>query len=78
MQIVLASRKDSLTGIANRGALLDGSKRLLERCRQEGASFSLIMFDLDHFKWVNDTYGHRCRRRGHPRLFPDHRGDPAS
>ncbi|MEJ0013951.1 MAG: GGDEF domain-containing protein [Bauldia sp.] len=58
MQIVLASRKDSLTGIANRGALLDGSKRLLERCRQEGASFSLIMFDLDHFKWVNDTYGH--------------------
>jgi diguanylate cyclase (GGDEF)-like protein len=57
-EYVTASRRDSLTGIANRGALLDGGERLLRRCRQEGMSFSLVMFDLDHFKRVNDTHGH--------------------
>jgi diguanylate cyclase (GGDEF)-like protein len=57
-QIVLASRKDSLTGIANRGALIESGERLLRRCQQEGTSFSLVMFDLDRFKRINDTYGH--------------------
>jgi diguanylate cyclase (GGDEF)-like protein len=57
-KIVAASRIDSLTGVANRGALLDGGERLLQRCRQEGMSLSLVIFDVDHFKRVNDTYGH--------------------
>lgn len=57
-QIILAGRKDSLTGIDNRGALLDSGERLLRRCQTSGKSLSLIMFDLDHFKWVNDTFGH--------------------
>jgi diguanylate cyclase (GGDEF)-like protein len=57
-QIVLASHKDSLTGIANRGALLDSGERLLRRCQTSGKSFSLIMFDLDHFKRINDSFGH--------------------
>lgn len=57
-EYVAASRRDSLTGVANRGALLESGERLLKRCLQEGMSFSLIMFDLDHFKRVNDTYGH--------------------
>ncbi len=54
----LAAREDPLTGIANRRALLESGERLLRRCQADGRSFSLIMFDLDHFKWVNDTYGH--------------------
>jgi diguanylate cyclase (GGDEF)-like protein len=57
-RIVAASRVDSLTGVANRGALLEGGERILRRCQQEGMSVSLIIFDLDHFKQVNDTYGH--------------------
>ena len=54
-----ASRNDSLTGIANHGALLESARRLFERCRKEGTPLSLIMFDLDHFKAINDRFGHR-------------------
>ena len=54
----MAAREDPLTGVANRRALLESGERLLRRCKVEGRSISLIMFDLDHFKWVNDTYGH--------------------
>ena len=49
---------DTLTGIANRAAILEVVNR--ERARQvrEGGSFGIILADLDHFKAVNDTYGH--------------------
>ena len=49
---------DSLTGTPNRGTFLALTERLLRRCREQGAPLSLIMFDLDHFKQINDTYGH--------------------
>jgi diguanylate cyclase (GGDEF)-like protein len=55
---VMAARKDSLTGTANRGAFTEAAQRLLQRAHSEGASFSLIMFDLDEFKSVNDAFGH--------------------
>lgn len=55
-----AARQDPLTGVANHGALLQGAGRLFERCRRDGAPFSLIMFDLDHFKAINDRFGHRA------------------
>ncbi len=49
---------DVLTGIPNRGTILDAVNR--ERARQirDGGSFGVILADLDHFKAVNDTYGH--------------------
>jgi diguanylate cyclase (GGDEF)-like protein len=50
---------DSLTGIANRRAFLENAERLLLRCQQEEAPCSLIMFDLDRFKSINDTHGHQ-------------------
>ena len=49
---------DALTGIANRGAVLDAIHREHSRQLREGGSLGLIMVDLDHFKRVNDTYGH--------------------
>lgn len=55
---LVASREDFLTGVANRGALLKDGERLLRRCLGEGRSFSVVMFDLDRFKRVNDTFGH--------------------
>jgi diguanylate cyclase (GGDEF)-like protein len=53
-----AARMDSLTGIANRAAFMETAQRLLERCRRDGAPVSVMMFDLDRFKAVNDKHGH--------------------
>ncbi len=54
-----AAHSDPLTGIANRSALMENAERLFERSRKDGTPFSLIMFDLDHFKTINDIHGHR-------------------
>ena len=49
---------DMLTGIPNRGTILEAVNR--ERARQirDGGSFGVILADLDHFKAVNDNHGH--------------------
>ena len=50
---------DPLTGMLNRRALHEQGKRMLERARRYRFSMAVIMLDLDHFKLVNDTYGHQ-------------------
>jgi diguanylate cyclase (GGDEF)-like protein len=55
---VRAGRIDALTGIANRAAFLESAGRVLERCRRDSAPVSVMMFDLDRFKAVNDGHGH--------------------
>ncbi len=54
---VLASR-DSLTGLLARQTLQEHAEAELSRARREGKAVSLILFDLDHFKQVNDQHGH--------------------
>jgi diguanylate cyclase (GGDEF)-like protein/PAS domain S-box-containing protein len=49
---------DSLTGIANRRRFLEQAVEEIERARRYGHQLSLLMIDLDHFKAVNDRYGH--------------------
>ncbi|MGB4571696.1 MAG: diguanylate cyclase [Rectinemataceae bacterium] len=49
---------DDLTGLYNRRYLDDAAFREVEHVKRYGGNFSLIMLDLDHFKFVNDTYGH--------------------
>jgi diguanylate cyclase (GGDEF)-like protein len=49
---------DALTGVWNRGAILDALKRELVRAEREGTFVGVLLGDLDHFKSVNDTYGH--------------------
>lgn len=49
---------DSLTGIANRRAFLELATHELERFRRYHHPLSLILFDLDHFKQINDQHGH--------------------
>jgi diguanylate cyclase (GGDEF)-like protein len=49
---------DALTGVWNRGTILETLDREVTRSRREGASLGVIIVDLDHFKSVNDTYGH--------------------
>ncbi|MBW4056132.1 MAG: GGDEF domain-containing response regulator [Proteobacteria bacterium] len=52
------ARIDYLTGIYNRLMFTELLEAELQRARRYGSDLSLIMFDLDHFKKVNDTYGH--------------------
>jgi diguanylate cyclase (GGDEF)-like protein len=54
---VVASR-DDLTGLLNRKAFLDLATEQLADRTITGGSGALILADLDHFKTVNDTYGH--------------------
>lgn len=49
---------DALTGILNRGTILDLLHRELERAIRSKSTTGVMMLDLDHFKRVNDTYGH--------------------
>ena len=50
--------RDPLTGLYNRRYLDETLPRELSRAKRDGYPLSLIMVDLDHFKQVNDTYGH--------------------
>lgn len=49
---------DSLTDLLNRRAFLDLAERELSRARRTELPFSMLMIDIDHFKIVNDSYGH--------------------
>ena len=49
---------DSLTGILNRGAILDLLSREVARAERDGSALAIVMTDLDHFKKVNDRHGH--------------------
>jgi two-component system, cell cycle response regulator len=49
---------DGLTSLWNRGVIIDLLGRELARSRRESVSTAILMCDLDHFKSVNDTYGH--------------------
>ncbi|HEX8611523.1 MAG TPA: diguanylate cyclase [Telluria sp.] len=50
--------RDALTGIFNRGAILDLLQKEIARQARTSDFLSLIFADLDHFKLINDTYGH--------------------
>jgi diguanylate cyclase (GGDEF)-like protein len=52
------STRDALTGLYNRRFLQDSLERELAAARRHGGPISLIMVDLDHFKAINDRYGH--------------------
>ena len=49
---------DSLTGVWNRAAILDILGGELGRAKREGIPVGVVLADLDHFKAINDTYGH--------------------
>lgn len=57
-EINLLATTDSLTGIANRREFMSVLMREIERAKRYGFPLSLAMYDLDHFKRVNDSFGH--------------------
>ena len=59
-EIKLLSRTDSLTGCYNRGHLNELLPREINRAVRYKHPMALAMCDIDHFKRVNDTYGHQC------------------
>ncbi|WP_425099783.1 GGDEF domain-containing protein [Tropicibacter sp. S64] len=57
-EIRLLSQTDMLTGASNRRAFMERAADLHWAYQSSGEPFTLLMIDLDHFKAVNDTYGH--------------------
>jgi diguanylate cyclase (GGDEF)-like protein len=56
--IIQLGRTDPLTGLANRRYFLEVLDNIMSLARRHLTPLSLIMADLDHFKTINDTYGH--------------------
>ena len=57
-QLLQLSKEDQLTGLFNRSAINDLLSAEIERSRRYRQSLSVIMIDIDHFKRINDRYGH--------------------
>lgn len=51
---------DPLTRLNNRGALFERAKSLAKQCQQQSLPLSVIQIDLDHFKAINDRFGHQA------------------
>jgi two-component system cell cycle response regulator len=62
-ELRLLATTDPLTGLANRRHLLERAERELVRLQRFGNPFTLMTLDVDHFKRINDTYGHACGDR---------------
>lgn len=54
------SLRDGLTGCFNRGAINKSLPKEITRARRYGNPISILLCDLDHFKNINDSYGHRA------------------
>jgi diguanylate cyclase (GGDEF)-like protein len=54
----LLARTDALTGLANRRAFDEAMQREILRAQRYGTPLTLVLTDLDHFKAINDCYGH--------------------
>jgi len=60
-QVKELATRDSLTGVYNRGAFLElGTNLYASSSMENRIPLSAIMFDIDHFKIINDTYGHNA------------------
>lgn len=57
-QLQIMARMDILTGIWNRGHLLDRFAEEFQRAKRQGRPLGCLILDLDHFKFVNDRFGH--------------------
>lgn len=59
-ELLRLSNTDSLTGLSNRRGFEDRLNTAIKRCCQDGVHLAFLMLDIDHFKRINDLYGHSC------------------
>ena len=59
-QLVYLAERDSLTGLFNRHRFNEELGRMLADAQRNGTRLALLFFDLDEFKYINDTFGHRA------------------
>ena len=57
-QLARLATQDPLTGLLNRRSLMEQGERLVQLARRHGAPLTVMMFDIDHFKRINDERGH--------------------
>ncbi len=57
-RLLVRATTDPLTGLANRAAFLERARLEVLRAERTGRPLAVVLFDLDHFKSVNDRYGH--------------------
>ncbi|VVP91767.1 putative diguanylate cyclase DgcC [Pseudomonas fluorescens] len=57
-ELLALSRTDSLTGLLNHGAWKDQLEIEFQRCQRQQRGGAIALIDIDHFKSINDTYGH--------------------
>jgi diguanylate cyclase (GGDEF)-like protein len=55
-----AAHLDYLTGICNRRAIEDLARRAIAAARRHGMPMAMMIVDIDHFKRINDAFGHEC------------------
>jgi diguanylate cyclase (GGDEF)-like protein len=62
-ELLEASRRDALTGMLSHGPIVGELTALLERARDEGGGVGAALVDIDNFRLLNDTHGHRAGDR---------------
>jgi diguanylate cyclase (GGDEF)-like protein/PAS domain S-box-containing protein len=60
LQLIKLARFDSLTGMPNRVQFDESLRKAIARSRRSGLAMALMYLDIDHFKTINDTYGHQA------------------
>ena len=57
-KLILLAKTDSLTGLLNRAALFNQGQKLVKIAREQQLELSVLLFDIDYFKLINDEFGH--------------------